>query len=550
MAIISDPTTLIVGGDTGTAFASPVVFDVSTKTITITPGSGILPAAADGVTGQALYSAAKIVWKNSSTYIKYPFPMEAITPESFEFINGWVLANDTTRKSLRTCGWAERGAAGTSIIRKYMGVVSLGDIGSSDFSYYAWNDSAGSITTFSFPGQINEGIQIYGDASNGNFAYDDGGDSLKLFNRIQGKLFSSSNNTSIGALTLGYITYRFPLSNATDLNIVSPDSHITGLIDSMTGLTGTGNGTAYTFAKTGQPFTAGQRIVITGATPSSLNGVQTITAATANDFTIASTETTALSAITSIAAIHASVTIDYLSGTQTADVNEDTVDETYKYIITDTSNAATTREIYEKLQYLLRQSSDISTGATVVTGSIADSIMSFIGSTLSGEPGVYISGIADAIKNFVEYYQLSDTAKATKILYPFIASGTISFGANAGSGDFQYWLFYKTLPLEPVGSENNDYGQPNARIVKDADGLPVSGTYAGSAVSWSFKYDSETADYGNGAERTAAVDADVVAVGIGLDGGQFISVESTIRRATGQNILVAPALERNYQNPA
>lgn len=543
--IISDPTTLIVGGDTGTAFASPVVFNVATKTITITPGSGILPDAADGVTGQALYSAAKIVWKNSSTYIKYPFPMEAITPESFEFINGWGIANDITRKALRTCGWAERGAAGTSIVRQYMGIVSLGDIGPADVSYFQWNTD--SKQDFQFPGNINEGIQIFGDASNGNFNYTDGGDSLKLFNRIQGKTFSSSNNTAIGALTLGYITYRFPLTNANDLNISASDSHIAANISSMTGLTGSGNGTLYTFNYTGHGFDDGERIYITGATPSSLNGVHVIQASgfTANAFAILSTETTALSAITSIGSIHTGITIDYLSGTQTADVNEDLANETYKYIINDASNQATTREIYEKMQYQLRQNSDISFGATNVTGATADSIANFIGSTLSGEPGVLITNIADAIKNFVEYYDLADTAKVTKILYPFIASGTLSFGGNAGSGDFKYWLFYKTLPL----GTDNDYGQTNARIVKDALGNPIAGTFNGSAVNWSFKYDSEVADYGGGAERTAGVDADVVAVGIGLVGGQFISVESTIRRATGQNILVAPALERNYQNP-
>ncbi len=543
--IISDPTTLIVGGDAGTAFAAPVVFNVSTKTITITPGSGILPDAADGVTGQALYSAAKIVWKNSSTYIKYPFPMEAITPESFEFINGWVLANDTTRKSLRTCGWAERGAAGTAITRQYMGVVSLGDIGAADSSYYQWNSDT--KIDFQFPGTINEGIQIFGDASNGNFNYTDGGDTLKLFNRIQGKTFSSSNNTAIGALTLGYITYRFPLSNATDLNIAANDSHIAALINSMTGLTGTGNGTLYTFNKTAHGFQQGQRIRITGATPSSLNGVHTIqsTGFTANSFAISSTETVALSAITSITSIHAAVTIDYLAGTTTADINEDTVNETYKYVINDASNQATTREIYEKLQYLLRQSTDISTGGTTVIGNTASTIMNFIGSTLSGEPGVYITNIADSIKNFVEYYQLSDTTKAVKILYPFIASGTITFGSNAGSGDFKYWMFYKTLPL----GTDNDYGQTNARIVKDSLGNPIAGTFSGSAINWSFKYDSETADYGSGAERTAGADADVVVVGIGLTGGQFISVESVIRRATGQGILLAPAIERNYQNP-
>lgn len=102
--IITDPTTLISGGDSGTAFATPLSLSTGAKTFTITPGSGVLPDAADGVTGQALYSAFKLLWKNNSTYIKFPFPMEAITPEQFEFINGWAPADATTRKALRTCG--------------------------------------------------------------------------------------------------------------------------------------------------------------------------------------------------------------------------------------------------------------------------------------------------------------------------------------------------------------------------------------------------------------------------------------------------------------
>ncbi len=552
MAIItiSDPDVIVDSTTPGAyTFKAPIVVNVATKTITITPGTGVMPDAslADGITGQALYSAMKIVWKNSDTYIKYPFPMEAITPEQFDFINGWTLANDVTRKSLRTCGWAEKNAGGT-VLRSYMGIVSLGTIGASDYSYYQWNTDA--KADFTFPGPINEAIQIYGDASNGNFNYTDGGDSLKLFNRIQGKLYSTSNNTAIGATTLTYITYRFPLSNATDLKIssTSPDTHIAASINSMTGLTGTGDGTTYTFAKTGHGFAQGGRIRITGATPSSLNGVHTIvsTGFTANAFAISSTETTSLSAITAITSIHGAITIDYLSGTETHDVNEDTTNETYKYIITDASQLATTQEIYEKMQYQLRQNSDISSGATSVIGTTADTIALFVGDTLVGEPGVYINGLNSAYLNAVTYYSLADTGKATPILYPFIANGTINFGANATSGDFKYWMFYKTLPA----GTNNDYGETNARIVKDKDGNPIAGTYSGTSVPWTFKYDAEVADYGSGPERTAGTNASITVVGIGLGGGQFISVDSTISRAANQAILVAPAQERNYANPA
>lgn len=547
--IISDPTNLISGGDSGTAFVSPLTVDVSTKTITITPGTtaSALPDAADGITGQALYSALKIVWRNSDVYIKYPFPMEAITPESFEFINGWVLANDVTRKALRTCGWAERNTSGTTIIRKYMGVISLGTLGASDSSYFQWNTET--KQDFLFTGALNEGIQIYGDASNGNVDYTQTADTLKVFNRIQGKTYSQSSKAAIGASVLGYIAYRFPLANSTDLNIAANDSHITSQITSMTGLTGTGSGTVYTFSKTGHGFQQGQRIVITGATPSTLNGVHTIIATgfTANAFAISSTETTNLSAITNIKSIHAYVTFDSLSGTETHDVNEDSTLETYKYIITDsadgTTGSATTREIYEKIQWSLRQSTDISTGGVTLIGNVADTILTFVGSTLQGEPGVYITNLNASNYPFVEYYQLSDTTKATKITYPFISTGFINFGPNAGTGNFKYWMFYKTLPA------GDDYGQPNARVVKDSSGAEIKGTYAGSPVSWTFKYDGEVANYGSGNERTAGVNADVIVVGIGLAGGQFASVEHTITKTTSQNILLAPAQERNYDNP-
>ena len=541
--IISDPTNLLTGtSDLATTFAAPVTLDTATKTITITPGSGTLPLASDGVTGQALYSALKILWRNNSTYIKFPFPMEAITPESFEFINGWVLANDTTRKALRTCGWAERNTSGGAIIRKYMGVLSLGDIGSSDISYYQWNTDT--KLDFTFPGQLNEAIQIFGDGSNGSVDYTQPEDTLKLFNRIQGKIYSQSSKAGIGVSELGYIAYRFPLSNATDLNIDASDSHIASQITSMTGLTGTGNGTLYTFSKTAHGFDSGQRIVITGATPSTLNGIYTLQATghTANAFVISSTETGALSAITSIRSVHSFVTFDSLAGTETHDVNEDTINETYKYIITDSANgvegAATTQEIYEKIQWSLRQSTDISTGGVTLIGNTANAILGFVGSTLVGEPGVFIANLNASNYPFVEYYQLSDTTKTTKIVYPFISTGVINFGPNAGNGDFKFWMFYGDL------TGDADYGKTGAVLVKDKNGNDITGTYSGSAYEWSFKYDGETA----GGLRTVSTNTPVKVIGIGLTGGQWVSVDHVITKTTGQTILLAPNQERNYSN--
>ena len=101
-----------------------------------------------GVTGQALYSKFKQIWKTDDIAVKFPFPMEAITPESFEFINGWEPDDTTeldwftsggagiatgpaiTRKLIKDCGWAERTtvADGNKIKRKYFGIITLGAI--------------------------------------------------------------------------------------------------------------------------------------------------------------------------------------------------------------------------------------------------------------------------------------------------------------------------------------------------------------------------------------------------------------------------------------
>jgi hypothetical protein len=196
--IITDPTSLISGGDTGTAFLAPISIDPAAKTITITPGSGILPAAADGVTLQCLYSALKLLWKNNGTYVKYPFPIEMITPEQGELLSGWAFANATTRKAIRTAGWVERNVAG-NIIKMFAGVVSLGSLGVTDQPYFQ-QATNGAATNFTFTGPVNEAIQIVDDP-NGDGSYADGYDYrtyCKLFAREYQKVYASASLTDIG----------------------------------------------------------------------------------------------------------------------------------------------------------------------------------------------------------------------------------------------------------------------------------------------------------------------------------------------------------------
>lgn len=446
MAIIIDPDNL--------ALTTDIVIDTATKTIEIkTTGAVTNAGNTGGVSGQALYSWLKEQWKSSSTFIKYPFPMEAITPEQFEFLSGWKLKDDTSRNLLRSAGWAEKNAAG-EVLRKYMGVVSLGSIGATDQPYFRWN--TGAKTDFAFQGPINQAVQIYGNADNGNFDYSDGGDTFTLYVREQAKTYGSSNNTAIGAATLTYQTYRFPLSNATDLKISASDATIAA----------------------DAPWT--------------------------------------------------SISVEFFGTDQMRNI--DGTSAPFRIVVTDASGTATSQQIYEKIQYALRQNSDIDAGAGSVIGATADALLQFVGETLVGSTGVAIDGLNANFLNKVELYDKNGVQR----LYPFVAAGTINFGANAGSGDFEFAMYF-----------NSGFGSDSAIVVNDKDGVPIQGTYAGSPVSFTFAYDTNTQG-----GRTAGTDAAVKLVGLGTVGGQYVSVDATITRTAGQSVLLAPAQERNYSNPA
>lgn len=212
MALITTPAFL----DQGTE----VTINTTNRTFTLNSGSGNLDD--DGVTLQALYSFFKEEWKDDNNLISFPFPMIAITPEQFEFVDDWEPANDTTRKLIRTGGWAEVSAGG-QVKREYLGVITLGNIDAGDIAYYAFATDT-QKTDFTFNGPVNEVIQIFGDASNGNF--DHRNEVLTLFIRVQGKTYDQTTTTDIGLSSITYKVERFPLSESIDLNIEATDTEI------------------------------------------------------------------------------------------------------------------------------------------------------------------------------------------------------------------------------------------------------------------------------------------------------------------------------------
>jgi hypothetical protein len=166
-----------------------------------------------------LYSFLKEEWKNDANLIKYPFPMEAITPEQFEFKNGWTYADATTRNLFRNGGFAVKDANGNSQ-EEFIGVVTLGSIDESDQVYFQ-QAIDGASNDIVLTGAVNQCVKVYGDASHGDFDYRD---YMKVFVREQAKQYAQASHSDIGVSSFTYQAYRFPLANSDDLKITHDDT--------------------------------------------------------------------------------------------------------------------------------------------------------------------------------------------------------------------------------------------------------------------------------------------------------------------------------------
>ena len=452
MTIITDPDLLNQGTE--------VTINSTTRKITLNEAGNL---SSDGVTLQALYSFLKEEWKNDALLIPFPFPMIAITPEQFEFISDWEPANNPTRKLIRQGGWAEVTSAGAKK-REYLGIITLGNIDASDTAYYAFSSDSAK-TDFTYPGRVNEAIQIFGDASNGNFNKKT--DTLSVFIRVQGKTYGQIRTTDIGVTTMTYKVERFPLSEGADLKI------------------------------------------------------------TASDLTISSD------------APYTGMSITFYATPQSKTMGS----SSYNFGVVVNANGGTSKQVYEFIQYKLRQNSDIDAGAGTVNGLLASAMAQFVGDrsdTLTvvngsgGGIGVFINNISAASVNDVRYIDNTSTYRT----YPYQAAGAITFSQTLiDDPNAIYKMFFSTTP-------SGNFGTANAVIVNNANGSPISGTVSGnSSIAFTFNYDGNTQG-----GRTAGADAAVVLVAIGLSNAQYVSSTGTITRTNGNSISAPSALERNYAN--
>ena len=573
MAKIVDPDDLLQSTTpSDTTPDGNVFFDVATKQIelidinivsSIDYGGGATAnrLSTDGSSLQALYSFAKEEWKNDTELIKYPFPFIAITAEQFELTNDWdFISNagitqsyDETKNLLRDAGWALKDANADSL-EEYMNITSLGAFNDSNLDQgYILQIDGGTPSNIILPGEINQAIKILGAVGYGNFDYTG---FFKIYLREQAKIYAFYDLIAEQNLTvLTYRKYALPLANAADIKITAADVAI------------------------------------------SVGGTQADQAP------------------------YSGMSITYY---QVPQDRGGFSGGTYSFDIIIDGNSATAEQIYEFVQWSLRQSFDIDASTFSVRGDTAEELLEFIGDTLRtkstnvGTSGVYIDNFNATDTNRLEFTDNTDTVRT----FPFVASGNILFNDNlSGDAAAKYWVFF-TNTKELTGTDigitqsvgytgsiytagsvdfatfsyldyvnttgfttttnngvyqitatpsatnlvvykvdeidivtgavgpsvtvsENPYGSPDAIIINEQDGTPISGTVsAASSIAFDFDYDGNV--QGN---RTAATNAKFTAIAIGLSTGQYVIVTGTLTRSTTNVISFVAALERNYSNP-
>jgi hypothetical protein len=466
MAKIVDPDNLKLTLTGGSQSDEEVIIDTSAKTLALTD-AGTSDLDDDGVTGKCFYSFLKEEWRSNATLAKHPFPLEMIdgpNAESMELLYPWTWADADSPMFIRDCGFAVKDAVGVST-EEWMGVVSLGSFNAgTDQANYQQVDG-GNPVDFHLPGEVNECVKIYGDASHGDFDYRD---YFVARLRVEAKTYEEYDLVTEQNLTaLTYKKYQIPLANEADsVNVTHADSAIAS----------------------DAPYTG---ITITWhASP-----VERTIAGVAREFNII---------------------ID--------------------------GNAATLKQIYEKVQYQLRQTGDIDAGAGTERGDITDSLLTFIGADLYCSTGVYIDDFQATETNNLHP---RDTGGVIRD-FPYVSAGEIRFGVNlSGDAAAKYWIFFTN---DDAGDNAGyDFGTDDAILIKDASGDDLTGDVdSNSTITFDYDFDGNV-QRGN---DSAGEDVPYTAVALGLTTGKYYRTTGTLTRSKANVITLAAEKERSFENPA
>lgn len=217
----------------------------------------------------------------------------------------------------------------------------------------------------------------------------------------------------------------------------------------------------------------------------------------------------------------------------------------YNFGIVIDGNGQSLQEVYNFVQYALRQNADINDDTpSVVTGKIAAPLLYYVGDTLytraatnpdGGGTGVFIDNFDSSDQNSVVFVDNTGAERT----YPYVATLTLSFNANLVSdGAAEYWVYYTTTP------NGDDWGESTAILVEDASDVAMTGAISSGSVLKTYDFDGNVQG-----GRVPPAAPSITAIALGLTTGQYVRATGTIARSKSNALALVAPLERNYVNP-
>lgn len=239
--------------------------------------------------------------------------------------------------------------------------------------------------------------------------------------------------------------------------------------------------------------------------------------------------------------VYAGMKIEFFSAPETRSIGG--VNKNFGVIID--GNNGTKKEIYEFVQWSIRQSTDQDAESGTLIGNVMPELLTFVGSTLKtnfvtnsqgGGSGVYIDNFSAVDTNDLSFQDNTNT----EVTFPFVAAGKLVFNTNLVNDTAAVYRVYFADGV----TAGLEFGNTGAILVEDNSSIVISDSISGnSEISFDFDYDGNVQG-----GRTAGTDVNVIAIASGLNTGQYVKTTATITRSNANTISFVAAVERQYQN--
>ena len=224
----------------------------------------------------------------------------------------------------------------------------------------------------------------------------------------------------------------------------------------------------------------------------------------------------------------------------------------YDFGITIDGNNGTAEQIYEFVQWSLRQTADVDSEGDSPSqiGNLSDQLLRFVGDNLEtlsaanddgGGDGVYVDNFQPLDRTRLQFTDNTGSAQA----FPFDAVLTLNFNDNlVADASSRFWVYF--ADPNAIGADGDEWDTAGAVLLDDTTGADITGDVSGSSsLQFNVAYDTQVQ-----AGHAQGSDIDVIVVALGLGTGQYVRATGTITRSVSNSISLVAPLERNFENAA